>query len=446
MSSITPNNPPCPAYRATNKESFAYDTTIRRWPIIVDSAIKDVQQTMDEEKNNEPRVSEGRAIIAGLEEIKRELLDDSPLRQIQDSGSDCAQWNQHLQEFFPDATWFSGTWLFNECYIYRRMYELFKNSQHWIEYDCFERQKNDTFKGSYGAVFDLAKKMPGLITAMSEEKLELVYHELIQVCLWGNATDLSLLTNMSQEDITRLQAVEAEFLAERRKLILVDDTEKLWQKIKGMNGGRVDFVLDNSGFEVYVDMIFVDWLLQSKKASKVVFNCKTIPWFVSDVMPKDMPMMFENCMNRDFFPGKETRSEEDFAALETMVKRWKQYVTDGQLEIRSDDFWCTGLSYWFMESHAPELYKEMKENSDLVIYKGDLNFRKLVFDCDWPVTTPFKTAIGPSMANFTNIVTLRTNKADPIVGLSEETRKDIESKATREEWRFSGKYAVVEYN
>lgn len=80
MSSITPNHPPYPAYRATNKESFAYDTTIRRWPIIVDSAIKDVQQTMDEEKNNEPRVSEGRAIIAGLEEIKRELLDDSPLR------------------------------------------------------------------------------------------------------------------------------------------------------------------------------------------------------------------------------------------------------------------------------------------------------------------------------------------------------------------------------
>lgn len=80
MSTITPNNPPCPAYRATNKESFAYDTTIRRWPIIVDSAITDVRQTMNEETDNEPRVSEGRSIIAGLEEIKRELLADSALR------------------------------------------------------------------------------------------------------------------------------------------------------------------------------------------------------------------------------------------------------------------------------------------------------------------------------------------------------------------------------
>jgi hypothetical protein len=255
--------------------------------------------------------------------------------------------------------------------------------------------------------------MPEVIAPMSEEKLKIVYNELIQVCLWGNATDLSLLTNMSQEDIQRLQAIENDHLAERRKFILVDDTEKLWQKIKDMNGGRVDFVLDNSGFEVYVDMVFADWLLQSKKASKVVFNCKTIPWFVSDVMPKDMPMMFENCLNRDFFLGKGTRSKEDVEALETMVKRWQQYVTSGQLEIRSDDFWCSGSSYWFMESDAPELFKEMKENSDLVIYKGDLNFRKLVFDCDWPVTTPFKQAIGPSMANnFTNIITLRTNKAE----------------------------------
>jgi uncharacterized protein with ATP-grasp and redox domains len=351
-----------------------------------------------------------------------------------------------LKEFFPEATWFSGTWLFNECYLYRRIAEVLNESSEWKDFDIFEKQKNDTFKGSHGAVYELATKMPELIKPMSEEKLEIVYHELIQICLWGNATDLSLLTNMSQEDITRLQAIEKNLLAERRKCILVDDTEKVWNKIKSLNGGRVDFVLDNSGFEVYVDMIFADWLLQSKLASKVVFHCKTMPWFVSDVMPKDMPMMFENCLNRDFFPGKETRSQEDVEALETMVKRWQQYVENGQLDIRSNDFWCTGLSYWYMESEAPELYNEVKTNADLVIFKGDLNFRKLVFDCDWPVTTPFKTAIGSSMANFTNIVSLRTNKADPIVGLTEETKLDIESRATREEWRFSGKYAVVEYN
>ncbi|KAG2229726.1 hypothetical protein BDF21DRAFT_116454 [Thamnidium elegans] len=445
MADITPNNPPCPAYRATNKESFAYDTVIRRWPIILDSAITDVKQTIAEETNEE-RAKEGLDIVKQIEQIKTELAQDAVLRPIQDNRADTKTWNEHIKKHFEGSTWHNGTWLFNECYIYRRLAEIFFNSKYWFDYDCFERQKNDTFKGSHQAVFDLARKMPELILPMSEEKLEIVYHELIQVCLWGNATDLSLLTNMTQEDIQRLQAIEKDLLAERRKFILVDDTEKLWQKLKSLQGGRIDFVLDNSGFEVYVDMILADWLLQSKKASKIVFNCKTIPWFVSDVMPKDMPMMFENCLDTDFFPGKETRTQQDVDALVTMVKRWQGYVANGQLEIRSHDFWCSGLSYWYMESEAPELFNEMKQ-SDLVIYKGDLNFRKLVFDCDWPVTTPFKDAIGPSMANnFTNIITLRTNKADPVVGLSEETKLDIESRATREEWRFSGKYAVVEYN
>jgi hypothetical protein len=193
-------------------------------------------------------------------------------------------------------------------------------------------------------------------------------------------------------------------------------------------------------------MILADWLLQTGKASKVVLNCKTIPWFVSDVMPKDMPLMIKHCLDRDFFPGKETRSEEDYAALETMAKRWEQYIATGQLAVVSDDFWCNGLSYWYLKSSAPALYEDLKQ-SDLLIFKGDLNFRKLTFDCDWPVTTPFKQAIGPAMAeDFTNIVSLRTNKADVIVGLTEEKKIEIESKATKAEWRFSGKYAVVEYN
>lgn len=94
--------------------------------------------------------------------------------------------------------------------------------------------------------------MPELIREMSQEKLEIVYNELIEVCLWGNATDLSLLTNMSQEDIQRLQAIEKDKLAERKKFIVCDDTDKLWFKLKDLDQGRIDFVLDNSGMFLYL--------------------------------------------------------------------------------------------------------------------------------------------------------------------------------------------------
>ena len=197
---------------------------------------------------------------------------------------------------------------------------------------------------------------------------------------------------------------------------------------------------------MYVDLVLADWLLQSGKASKVVFNCKTIPWFVSDVMPKDLPILFDSCLDRKFFPGHENRSEEDFEALETLTKRWKSYVDDGKLIVREHNFWCSGLSYWYLKSEAPELFDELRQ-SDLLIFKGDLNFRKLLFDCDWPVTTPFKTAIGKEMGTeFTNIVSLRTNKADTIAGLREGLKEELEKTVTPLEWRCSGKYAVVQYN
>ncbi|CAO3585418.1 unnamed protein product [Absidia cylindrospora] len=329
--------------------------------------------------------------------------------------------------------------------MYRRMHELYKISKHWQDYDVFNNQKIATFRGSSASVFDLAIKMPALIDhALSMEKQELVFQELVQVCLWGNATDLSLLTNMTEEDIKRLQAIEKEKLAEQLAFVVVNHIDQLWNKLKHLENGRIDFVLDNSGFEVFVDLVFADWLLQTNRASKVVFHCKTIPWFVSDVMPKDVPILFDCCLDRDFFPNHPSSSQLD--ALATMVNRWQSYVSSGQLVIQSNTFWCSGLAYRMLPTEAPDLFADMK-TSDLVIFKGDLNFRKLVYDCQWPVTTPFHVAIGPELADgFTSVLSLRTNKAETIVGLSDAKKRELEATVSDHEWKCTGKYAVVAYN
>ena len=41
------------------------------------------------------------------------------------------------------------------------------------------------------------------------------------------------------------------------------------------------------GFELYCDLVYADWLIQSGTCSKVIFHGKKIPWFVSDVTKKD---------------------------------------------------------------------------------------------------------------------------------------------------------------
>lgn len=127
------------------------------------------------------------------------------------------------------------------------MRESYSLSTHWKAYDVFNNNKISTFRGSSASVFDLAMKMPQLITSMDLEKQELVFQELIQVCLWGNATDLSLLTNMTEEDIKRLQAIEKEKLAEQLQFIVVNHIDQVWGKLKHMENARIDFVLDNSG-------------------------------------------------------------------------------------------------------------------------------------------------------------------------------------------------------
>lgn len=95
------------------------------------------------------------------------------------------------------------------------------HSKYWKDYDVFFRQKCDTFSRSSTAVFELstrfAEPFQYAAQASDEDKLKaakLVFHELTQVCLWGNATDLSLLINMTEDDIKNLQSTGGEHLAE----------------------------------------------------------------------------------------------------------------------------------------------------------------------------------------------------------------------------------------
>lgn len=81
----------------------------------------------------------------------------------------------------------------------------------------------------------------------------------VVVCLWGNATDLSLLINMTEEQIKSLQSTGGESLAATEKNILGNDLDRFWDHVKTLRektGGRIDFVLDNAGFELYCDCVY----------------------------------------------------------------------------------------------------------------------------------------------------------------------------------------------
>ena len=92
----------------------------------------------------------------------------------------------------------------------------------------------------------------------------------------------------------------------------------------------------------------------------------------------------------------------------------------------------------------PPLYASLA-NAELVILKGDLNYRKLTYDGQWRNTVSFAEAIGtlgkrPEEDDGLRILALRTSKADVAVGLPEGVAETLPR-----DWTRSGEYAMISF-
>jgi len=456
-SRVDPNNPPWPAYRGYHEYSFAHATMGHRLPTILGKAIDDVIRTQNEQ-SSEHLILDLVECINRMDALMVDLSGNAKLRPIIDDGEgDIPLWNKEIAKYFQGKDFMNAPWLFAEAYKYRRLHECFSVSKHWGDYDVFFRQKCDTFSRSSDAVFELSSRFavpfvhtPGLSEDAKLEAERLMFHELTQVCLWGNSTDLSLLINMTEEQIKSLQSTGGDHLAATEKNILGNHLPNLWDTIKDIKltkgssgkGGRIDFILDNAGFELYCDCVYADFLIQSGIASEVRFHGKRLPWFVSDVTRKDWEWLLNSMVYGHLFPKA---SAEEMESLRVMGQRWKSYEKEGKWVYEQHPFWCTGYTYWDLHTEAPDLFLHLSK-SDLVIFKGDLNHRKLTYDCAAPASTPFDIAIGPmaSFAGAPRVASLRTIKSDVVVGFGGEGDKLAEELDKKEPgWKISGKYAVV---
>ncbi|KAF2142824.1 uncharacterized protein K452DRAFT_248354 [Aplosporella prunicola CBS 121167] len=467
-----------PLYNTSDKSSFAYTSARDRWPVILTGAIDDVHRATI--KSDDPQTQkEGKQIVEGLAKLKYELQHDRQLTPLPDVGEpDIAGYNKELEQLGAPK-WFNVPWLYAECYLYRRVSTLFSLSQKWKSYDIFSNQKMSTFKSSRPAVLELAARYKDLVTqiqsgnskesSMSAEEKEaadrILFMEMCEICLWGNATDLSLLTNLTYEDIQKLQGSEARKAAEKN--IIANDLGAAYDvllaaKKAGKKERRLDIVLDNAGFELFVDLILGGYLLSAGLATNVVLHPKSIPWFVSDVLPKDFsdllnaladPQTFYTSQSDDDKHAERTHpplSDKELGELGFLFQNWSDHHAEGQLTIRPNRFWTEGGSYWRLPKTAPELYEDLK-TSELVIFKGDLNYRKLTGDAIWDPTTSFHEAIGPlGPRSGLRTLALRTCKADVVVGLPEGRDEELRASENgggneSRKWAWSGKWAVVQF-
>ena len=99
-----------------------------------------------------------------------------------------------------------------------------------------------TFKCSRPAVIELASRYKHLVVQLKnnehsskppqelEEVEKILYTDMCEICLLGNATDLSLLTSLTYEDIQKFQGSEVRENSEKN--IIVNDLPTAYHALK----------------------------------------------------------------------------------------------------------------------------------------------------------------------------------------------------------------------
>ncbi len=372
-------------------EGFAHFTVTQRLPAIARQVIVD---------NNFST-----PINSNLEQLNNELISGYIPPLIDDSGADVAAWQGYIAPY-QGQRWVDVPWFLAETYFYRSLLEItnyFRPGESQ-GVDPFEVQKRQGFHSSLDSIVAVCDRLNN----------ELQLPELLYFALWGNRVDLSLWS--SQIDRSRFD------IHSQLAHILVNDAPKVAELLANSNG-RIDIVIDNAGFELFCDLCLVDFLLARGVASQVNLHLKPYPTFVSDATIKDL------------HETKSFLAAFHHPTVASLGARLQEHVVNGHLTMKTDDFWTSPLAFWEMPAH---LTSELSNN--LIIIKGDANYRRLLGDRDWDYTTNFADIVSylPSP-----MVALRTLKSEVVAGIKAEQMTEL--KQTDPDWLINGQWGLIQF-
>ncbi|KAI9739703.1 MAG: hypothetical protein M1834_006422 [Cirrosporium novae-zelandiae] len=117
--------------------------------------------------------------------------------------------------------------------------------------------------------------------------------------LWGNATDLSLLTFLTIED--RLGGSKVS-----KDDIITNDLSAAYDVLGvALTANKIErhinIILSDAGFEIFVYLVLTEYLLAFGLETKVIRYPKAMPWFSSDAMHKDMENLLATIANSQRF-------------------------------------------------------------------------------------------------------------------------------------------------
>jgi uncharacterized protein with ATP-grasp and redox domains len=346
-------------------------------------------------------------VRAELAALSAALRQDAPLPASHVKGPDPRAWSQALAERRGES-WLATDWFFAETYLYRRVIDAVEL---WsTERDPFRPHKREEYAGvahaqALAGALDIALgSAAGAARADPRERTQ----RLLLAAVFGNRADLSFSTSSGD---WRAQAGD----------LLLDDSEATAHLLHETTG-MLHIVADNAGTELSVDLVLCDYCLHVLGAD-VVLHVKQHPTFVSDATRADVLWFLEHAAWQAWGGVAQACRERLLAALASR-----------RLQIAPHPFWNGPLSLWEL---PPDLEQQFF-GARLVVLKGDANYRRALGDAIWPADTPFAHATAYFPAP---LLSLRTLKSDPIVGLSLERAALLDQ--TSPKWRVDGQRGIA---
>jgi uncharacterized protein with ATP-grasp and redox domains len=414
-----------PPLMTSEPGSFAHATIVERKPQIIRQVIQDNDYLPE--------------IIRALEAFREEIA-SQPMQPLRESAPDAAGWNEALAAY-AGKTWLEVPWYFAETFFYRKLLEATRYYQvaagqpvsavrpnhaeqpvsavrpnhagqpvSAVRHDQnpFQKQKDKQVAGDI-------QRLAGEWDQFSALTAETLFEALLHSCLWGNRADLSNFT-------VKVKARSGLAAREERHLILIDHTEQV-RDILSNGVRRVDFINDNVGSDLLFDLALADFLLGQGWAGEIHFHLKNQPFFVSDAMPEDVQQTVA------------LLRAAPSAAMSALGARLAESLTTHRFFLEADPFWTS----WQMFRQMPPRLQGDLAQADLVLLKGDVNFRRLLDDLHWPYTTRMEEVTTYFPAPF---VTLRTLKGEIMVGLQPGQAEALQAEDPA--WLINGKRGVIQ--
>jgi len=353
-----------------------------------------------------------------------EGMPDETVRPLLNRGApDTILWDGYITPYLG-KTWLELPWFFAEMYFYRRMLEASGYYQPgWGECrDPYTHAKCQGVEASLESTLQISNFVAGLKQADRSDHRSPV-QKLMLASLWGNQADLSMWAagegpvnaKAGRESKTPSQMTPSQSTAPQPGSLIVDHSKRA-SEIIAAGLRRVDIVLDNSGPELMADLVLVNYLISSGLVEQVVLHAKVHPTFVSDATRTDVTGSIEFLMNSQH------------PVLQELGSRLEQEMTEGHLLVTSgkDNFyWHSPDPFWDL----PRALEAELMKSDLLIFKGDANFRRLLGDRHWQHTTPFDAIVElqskPRSCSNPPLLALRVCKSEVACGLDEGESEEL---------------------